>query len=434
VDKPAISVSLYSGVMSADPRTAPAGGARGSALLLSSSAPGAAAGSASRVALVLDALHDRFSNVDIVSLAARGDEQRAPADVHLVPWAEQPSRRRYATALARGGSAFVGVRESGLKTRLTQLQQEGSLRNSYELIWSHFLIMAPAALSVPGHYRVLDADMALGAAARRAAVRPDHGWRQRLYLRLDAAATTRRERQLVAQFPRVVVASELERERLGPGPHPVCVVPNAVAVDSTARPPGRRGNYLLFVGALDYGPNLEAVSFLVDEVIPYVRARMPAAELRIVGRNPSPEVVQLTAAADVELIGDAPSLEPHYAGARVAVAPLISGGGTRIKVLEAMARALPIVATPGGVEGIHLQHGISALIADDPREFAEHCLTVLRDESLARRLGGSAHAVWRLEHQPAVAREAILGVIDSLPAPVDGGGSSDPEPVQPLRQ
>jgi glycosyltransferase involved in cell wall biosynthesis len=134
----------------------------------------------------------------------------------------------------------------------------------------------------------------------------------------------------------------------------------------------------------------------------------------------------------VELIGDAPSLEPHYAGASLALAPLISGGGTRIKVLEAMARALPIVATPGGVEGIDLEHGISALIADDPREYAEHCLTVLGDESLARRIGESAHAVWSREHQPAVAREAILGVIDSLSCPIEASRSGHPDPAPPL--
>jgi glycosyltransferase involved in cell wall biosynthesis len=402
--------------MSATPLASTAAADRRSALLLATSPPGAAAGSSARVALVLEALREQFARVDVVSLSTRGDDQRVAPDVRLVSWSGPRSRWGYAASLAMGGSTFVGVRASKLSQRLGGLTRDGELLPAYDLVWSHFLITAPAGVSVPAAKRVLDADLALGAVAHRAAQKPGLGWAERTYLRLDAAAIARRERHLCARFDQIVVASELERERLGDVERPVAVVPNAVDDQRVVPTPAEARAGLLFVGSLDYEVNVEAVAFLVQRVFPQVRARLPGAELTIVGRNPSDELIRLTRAPGVTLIADAPTLEPHYAKARVVLAPLLSGGGTRIKVLEAMARALPIVATPTGIEGLSIRHGDGALVAPDASGLAEHCLVLLQDDDLADRLGQSAHAVWSQNHRPSAARGAILSVLDSLSA------------------
>lgn len=380
-----------------------------SALLLSTSPPGGAAGSSARAGIVFDALRARFSVVDAVSMSASGDQQRAAAGVHLLPWPSSSSRWAYARSLARGGSAFVGVR-GRLSTRLREMAADGQLRPTYDLIWSHFLITAPAALSVPARVRVLDADFALGAAARRAVGGPS--FIQRTYLRLDAVAITRRERRLCGMFDLVTVASALERERLGDVARPVSVVPNVVPEPPPVSERSEVRDGLLFVGTLDYDANIDAVRYLVADVFPRVQVRVPTAQLTIVGRNPDWMTRRLAEAPGVRLVADAPSVEPFYATARAVVVPLRAGGGTRIKVLEAMARSLAIVATPAGIEGLRLHHGDDALVAADAAGLAAHCVALLQDPTLADRLGRGAHAVWNTDHRPSIAHEAILRALD----------------------
>jgi glycosyltransferase involved in cell wall biosynthesis len=342
------------------------------------------------------------------------DERRVDRDIHLIPWSGKPSRWAYARSLARGGSSFVGVRASKLAPRLAELTERRELLHAYDVVWSHFLLTAPAAVAIPATARVLDADFSLGASARRAVDRPGARWRQRIYLRLDAAAITHRERRLSTRFDHIVVASELERERIGRVRVPVTVVPNAIPDPGPSAIAGRQRDGLLFVGSLDYGVNANAVASLVRDILPRVRSRLPGATLTIVGRNPGAEVLSLASAPGVSVIADAPSLDQFYDQARAVVAPLRGGGGTRIKLLEAMARSLAIVATPAAVEGLRLRHGASALVASDPDGLAEHCVALLRDPELAERLGRCAREVWSADHQPSRAREAILGVLDGL--------------------
>jgi glycosyltransferase involved in cell wall biosynthesis len=386
----------------------------GAALLLATSPPRGASGSSSRAALVLEALEERFSRVDVVSMSAPGDERRVDPAAHLIPWPPVQSRGAYATGLVRGGSPFVGLRASRLSQRLRELTERGQLSRAYDLVWSHFAITAPAGLSVPASCRVLDADFALGAAAQRIIGWPGARRLQRVYLRLDAAAITRREQGLCAMFDHIVVASELERHRLGHVGPPITVVPNAVPGPGTGLAPADLREGLLFVGSLDYDVNVAAVELLLREIFPRVRSQLPSAELTIVGRNPSDELVRLAEAPGVTLVPNAPSLDSFYSKARAVVAPLMSGGGTRIKVLEAMASSLPIVATPAGIEGLHLGHGSSALVATEPGQFAKQCIAVLEDAALADRLGRSAHSVWSREHRPSVAHAGFSQVVDSV--------------------
>lgn len=145
----------------------------------------------------------------------------------------------------------------------------------------------------------------------------------------------------------------------------------------------------MFVGALDYEPNTDAVLWFIDEVLPLVRSRIPDARLRVVGRGT--DALGLSAIPPgVEIVGEVADLQPELEAADVSVVPIRLGAGTRLKVIEAMANHIPIVTTPVGCEGIALSDGVHALIADDPRNFADSCLRVLMSGELRQTLADQA--------------------------------------------
>lgn len=207
-----------------------------------------------------------------------------------------------------------------------------------------------------------------------------------LWDRVDVRRWTQLQSTIAGRVDRVVVCSEDDRTRLG---RDNCVVvpngypepgPTASAAAGDAVPPR-----LLFVGPLTYEPNLFAVEWLVRAVVPLVRARVPAAELVVVGDYEGVPIGGLQAEG-VSFAGWVPDVAPYYERAGVAVTPLHSGGGTRLKVMEAMARRVPLVSTPFGCEGLDLVDGQELLIAEDPEAFADACADVLTDAALGRRL------------------------------------------------
>jgi glycosyltransferase involved in cell wall biosynthesis len=149
-------------------------------------------------------------------------------------------------------------------------------------------------------------------------------------------------------------------------------------------------------------------------VLPRVRADIPDAALTVAGRSPKPVVRELCAGAGIRLVADAPSLHPLYAQARAVVAPLFLGGGSHVKLVEAMAHGAAVVATPVAAEGLDLDDGEHLLLARDADEFAARCIALLRDPDRADRLGAAARARWSERHRPEVARAAVAGLVERL--------------------
>jgi glycosyltransferase involved in cell wall biosynthesis len=168
------------------------------------------------------------------------------------------------------------------------------------------------------------------------------------------------------------------------------VVPNAVDTEyfSPIATPTERGT-ILFFGTLSYYPNLDGLLFFLRDVMPAVRRLHPSARLKIVGMGP-PDALRRFAAPDVTFTGWVEDLRPHLAGASAIIAPLRIGGGTRLKILEAMAMALPVVSTTLGAEGLAVRHGRELLLADTAERFAAEVVRVLRDDDLGAALGGAA--------------------------------------------
>jgi len=170
------------------------------------------------------------------------------------------------------------------------------------------------------------------------------------------------------------------------------VIPNAADVDYyQPRPtdPSPDGRTVVFFGLLSYAPNVDGVTYFVREIWPLIANAHPDARCKIIGGSPPPSLKAL-AGPRVELTGFVPDLRPHLAEAAAVVVPLRIGGGTRLKIVEAMAMGKTIVSTTLGAEGIEAVHGRDLLIADEPDAFAQAVNKLLTDRGLAEQIGRSA--------------------------------------------
>lgn len=226
----------------------------------------------------------------------------------------------------------------------------------------------------------------------------------------------RRQAQIAGEVDRVTVCSEEDRSRIGTTN--CTVVRNGVRTPrSTKRVPADSEPVFLFVGSLAYEPNRLAVEWMAFEVLPLIRRRLPSATLVAVGHDNAVSDA-LRRAPGVTLAGYARDLDGYYARATAAVAPLHSGGGTRLKVIEAMARSVPMVSTSLGCHGLGLTHDQHLLIADSPERFAAACVSIVESKELADRLANAGQSQYAEHHTAEVARDDAARVaIETMRSP-----------------
>ncbi|MBI3812626.1 MAG: glycosyltransferase [Nitrospirae bacterium] len=204
----------------------------------------------------------------------------------------------------------------------------------------------------------------------------------------------RYERTVCAASERVLTVSAMDRDRLAhlaPGTVSSIVI-NGVDTgyfQPTEAPTGPPS--MVFTGLMNWMPNVEGVIFFLKEILPLIRKAVPGVRFNVVGRDP---VAKLRRAAngdpDTDVTGDVPDVRPWLAGASVVVVPLRSGGGTRLKILEAMAMGKAVVSTRIGAEGLDLEDGREICIADNPFKFAERTVALLLDRAKAAQIGQAA--------------------------------------------
>jgi sugar transferase (PEP-CTERM/EpsH1 system associated) len=240
----------------------------------------------------------------------------------------------------------------------------------------------------------VDVDSAKFAALAKGAMAP-------LYAR-EARLLGRFERDVAERAAASLFVNRAEAALFGEAPR-VAVVENGI--DTAFFRPGvvtaePEGAAIVFTGQMDYAPNIDAVRWFVGEVLPLVRRQRPAARFAIVGRAPTAAVRALGEQPGVVVTGEVADVRGWLGAARVAVAPLRIARGVQNKVLEAMAMALPVVATAAAAEGIDDAGTIA--VADDPRDFAAAVVAAL-DDAGDRGERGRAQVIWRYGWEAALA-------------------------------
>jgi glycosyltransferase involved in cell wall biosynthesis len=343
-------------------------------------------GGASRMFHLVQFLAQRFE-VDLVALALEGTEeaarlaQRHCHEVVLIPPSPGGVWRR---------RLRLGPYERD--PALAKTIQERLASHAYAAVHVEKPAMLPYVSNTVGIPIVLDT-FAYGLAGAVRALRHERGvfTRARNLLRLARFAAF--DAWCWPETHCILVVSELDRQRcLRERPHRrVLLVPNGV--DCTAIPPKAWGTsgppVLLFTGDLSFDPNVQAAAALATEVFPAVRRSCPEVELRLVGRTPVPRVLALRSPG-ITVLADVPTMLPHLHAATIYVAPLVTGAGTRTKLLEAMAAGLPIVTSSVGLEGIEATPGREVMIADDPAATASTVVQLLQDPGRRQRLGQAA--------------------------------------------
>jgi len=219
---------------------------------------------------------------------------------------------------------------------------------------------------------------------------------KRWYIKQQWRKFERFERRAFAAATRVVAVSEedaaLIRDRFGG--RNVDVVENGIDRRFfEAVQPDHDPQSILFLGSLDWRPNLDAIGLLLDRIFPAVRAAQPSARLYLVGRKPSPALVRkVRDLAGVELHADVPDVRPFLARSGVMVVPLRIGGGSRLKILEAMAAGLPVISTRVGAEGLELVPGEDYIAADEAEAIAAALLAQMRDPRPAQAMAARVRA------------------------------------------
>lgn len=208
-------------------------------------------------------------------------------------------------------------------------------------------------------------------------------------LRREGRRWERHDREWLPRFDALVAMSDEDRLAVSAITDvPVTVVANGV--DTGALLPSTLPGTptVLFTGTLDYPPNAEGLRWLLRETWPLVRRELPDAELVVVGRGGPADLI--AAPGDgVTIAGFVPEMQPWFDRAQVVVVPILSGGGTRLKVLDGLASGRPLVSTTAGAAGVSVSDGETVLIADDPRRFARAIVELLADPGRAQAIGAA---------------------------------------------
>lgn len=350
-------------------------------------------GGSIRQAYLLDALATAFP-LDLLVVGVLRDERvrSTAASVTELPtrrrlWSEHPvGRRALGLAIALGSRHSYHAYLSG-PSRRALARAIRRRHTQHSLICVEHESLAPLLPKSTDETWIITLHALFSEIIRRDLALAESS-RQRWFWRRDLRKARRLEQRAFDGYARCIVCSDDDAGALASvagrdGAERITVIPNGVDLEGLhpTSVPARPG--VLFPATLSYPPNVDGAVWFCAEIWPRIRAAVPDAALVLAGREPVAAVRALGRLDGVSIHADVPSMAPYFAAARVVVVPVRVGAGTRLKALEAMALARPVVGTTVGLEGLGIVDGAQALVADDPEAFASAVTKTLRNDELA---------------------------------------------------
>ncbi len=245
------------------------------------------------------------------------------------------------------------------------------------------------------------------------------------YLKLPLALETRQikryEAMIVKDFDVTLAVTAPDRLALLDAFHQqgykgapqISVIPIAVDTQQIWPVPRPQGSLnILTMGTLYYPPNADGIRWFIQQVFPLVRQKLPNVHLTIIGKNPPKDFQKLAEDKESGIVttGFVPELDPYFAASAITVVPVRAGGGMRVRILEAFARAAPVVTTTVGLEGIDACPGEDVLVADTPEDFARSVINLLEDQELQERIASNGRRLVEKKYDWQV----VLGELDRV--------------------
>ena len=317
--------------------------------------------------------------------------------VHAVPLPDHGKLKRIVTLLSSDKADMeFRLASEQFKQMLMMILQNGEfdlIQFSGIELGSYLPLITSCSKQAKVLYDALNAE----AELQRVIAQVDRADMRRLpaaiYSAIQSVRLARFEKAICKGVDAVIVVSEEDRDFLkSHGGAPTYLMSNGIDVADYRPPPDskREACQLVFSGKMDYRPNVDAIEWFHDDVLPRVRSRYPQVSLLIVGRNPHPRLEPLAADGKIRITGWVQSVQPYLHAATIYVVPLRMGSGTRLKILQAMAAGCAVVSTSIGAAGLNEEVRSALEIADDAESFARTIVSLLDDERRRLELGTRA--------------------------------------------
>ena len=231
--------------------------------------------------------------------------------------------------------------------------------------------------------------------------------------RMEAA-----ERRYLRLADQVLTVSEMDRDAFAPFVEPgkLTVIPTGVDVNYfQPMATDELANSLVFIGSMDWLPNEDAILYFVDAILPLIKQQCPELSLEVVGRSPSRKLQALAETeGSIRLTGWVEDIRPFVARGSLCIVPLRIGGGTRLKIFEAMAMSKAVVSTSVGAEGLPVRSGENIILADTPKDFADSVISLLRDSNQRKRLGTAARTLVQEKYSWSMLAESFARTLQDV--------------------